>query len=93
MLHLIFSQVYKGQDKLISVAFNQVLPGLYAVSMMWTLNARLNIRADKYKSESGGMPSGDLTRNTMPRFNVSVYLFFWPFPLVELFTDAFTYPA
>ncbi|KAK0462717.1 hypothetical protein IW261DRAFT_1572059 [Armillaria novae-zelandiae] len=44
MLNLIFSQIYSGQDKLVSTAFNQILPKLYAISMMWTLNARRNIR-------------------------------------------------
>ncbi|GLB44786.1 hypothetical protein LshimejAT787_1801230 [Lyophyllum shimeji] len=45
MLNLIFSQLYPGNDALISVAFNQMLPKLYAFSMMWTLNARHSIRA------------------------------------------------
>ncbi|KAF9053848.1 hypothetical protein BDZ89DRAFT_938948 [Hymenopellis radicata] len=45
MFNLIFSQLYSSNDKLISTAFNQALPKLYAVSMMWTLNARREIRA------------------------------------------------
>ncbi len=40
MFNLIFSQLYSGSNKLISVGFNQLLPKLYAFSMMWTLNAR-----------------------------------------------------
>jgi len=46
MFNLIFSQIYEGDDKLISSAFNQALPKLYAFSMMWTLNARREIRAE-----------------------------------------------
>ncbi|KAJ7108736.1 hypothetical protein C8R44DRAFT_884772 [Mycena epipterygia] len=42
MFNLIFSQVNIG---IISTAFNMALPKLYAVSMMWTLNARRTIRA------------------------------------------------
>ena len=45
MFNLIFSQIYPSGDKLISTAFNQTLPKLYAFSMMWTLNARRSIRA------------------------------------------------
>jgi hypothetical protein len=45
MFNLIFSQLYPGDHKLISSAFNQALPKLYAFSMMWTLNARREIRA------------------------------------------------
>jgi len=44
MLNLVFSQIYKGQNKLISTAFNQGLAKLYAFSMMWTLNARSELR-------------------------------------------------
>ena len=46
MFNLIFSQIYPGDHKLISSAFNQALPKLYAFSMMWTLNARREIQAD-----------------------------------------------
>jgi hypothetical protein len=46
MFNLIFSQIYEGDDKLISSAFNQALPKLYAFSMMWTLNARRDILAE-----------------------------------------------
>ncbi|KAJ6587454.1 hypothetical protein DFH09DRAFT_1307683 [Mycena vulgaris] len=43
MFNLIFSQVNPGNG-IISTAFNMALPKLYAFSMMWTLNARRNIR-------------------------------------------------
>ncbi|KAF8634371.1 hypothetical protein AX15_000942 [Amanita polypyramis BW_CC] len=52
MFNLIFSQIYKGENSLISVAFNQALPKLYAFSMMWTLNARRSVRASAYKYTS-----------------------------------------
>ena len=45
MFNLVFSQVYPDGSKLISSAFNQTLPKLYAFSMMWTLNARRDLRA------------------------------------------------
>ncbi|KAJ7734546.1 hypothetical protein DFH07DRAFT_988865 [Mycena maculata] len=45
MFNLIFSQVYPGGVAIVSTAFNMALPKLYAVSMMWTLNARRTIRA------------------------------------------------
>jgi hypothetical protein len=44
MMNLVFSQIYKGENKLISTAFNQGLAKLYAFSMMWTLNARSELR-------------------------------------------------
>ncbi|KAJ7668027.1 hypothetical protein B0H17DRAFT_1210180 [Mycena rosella] len=51
MFNLIFSQVNAG-NSLISTAFNMALPKLYAVSMMWTLNARRTIRAS-HSSRNG----------------------------------------
>ncbi|KAJ7468101.1 hypothetical protein FB451DRAFT_388886 [Mycena latifolia] len=45
MFNLIFSQLYSDGTALISTAFNMMLPKLYAISMMWTLNARRTIRA------------------------------------------------
>ncbi|KAJ6616726.1 hypothetical protein B0H10DRAFT_2219219 [Mycena sp. CBHHK59/15] len=45
MFNLIFSQAYPGGVAIISTAFNMALPKLYAISMMWTLNARRSIRA------------------------------------------------
>lgn len=55
MFNLLFSQVYTGNVKLISAGFNQLLPKLYAFSMMWTLNARRSIlkrNTRLYTSES-----------------------------------------
>lgn len=49
MFNLIFSQVYSGSFKLVSSGFNQTLPKLYAFSMMWTLNARHEIRSSNVK--------------------------------------------
>ncbi|KAJ6549685.1 hypothetical protein B0H19DRAFT_1264605 [Mycena capillaripes] len=45
MFNLIFSQHNPGGSGIISTAFNMMLPKLYAISMMWTLNARRTIRA------------------------------------------------
>jgi hypothetical protein len=58
MFNLIFSQTYSGNDAIISTAFNLALPKLYAVSMMWTLNARRTIRA------SHGSRNGMTTTNS-----------------------------
>ncbi|KAJ7099998.1 hypothetical protein B0H15DRAFT_770813 [Mycena belliarum] len=44
MFNLIFSQVFHD-EALVSTAFNMMLPKLWAISMMWTLNARRTIRA------------------------------------------------
>ncbi|KAJ7596188.1 hypothetical protein C8J56DRAFT_775207 [Mycena floridula] len=44
LLNLLFSQIY-GSDRIISTAFNMILPKIYAMSMMWTLNKRRSIRA------------------------------------------------
>ncbi|KAF9002067.1 hypothetical protein BDQ17DRAFT_1357379 [Cyathus striatus] len=51
MFNLVFSQLYSGDDKLISTAFNMALPKLYAFSMMWTLNARHSLRGGRYNSD------------------------------------------
>ena len=45
VLNLIFSQVWPGTDRLLSVAVGTALPKIYAISMMWTLNVRMKIRA------------------------------------------------
>ncbi|KAH8111254.1 hypothetical protein DFH11DRAFT_624283 [Phellopilus nigrolimitatus] len=50
MLNLVFSQVYSGENKLVSSAFNMALPKIYAISMMWTLNARRAIRVGGHHS-------------------------------------------
>ncbi|KAJ7247007.1 hypothetical protein C8J57DRAFT_1674490 [Mycena rebaudengoi] len=44
MFNLVFSQYKPGGPGRISTAFNMALPKLYAISMMWTLNARCTIR-------------------------------------------------
>jgi hypothetical protein len=44
LFNLAFSQKNPGGSGLISTAFNLALPKIYAVSMMWTLNARRSIR-------------------------------------------------
>ncbi|KAF9448435.1 hypothetical protein P691DRAFT_669404 [Macrolepiota fuliginosa MF-IS2] len=62
MFNLIFSQVYSGDDKLISTAFNQILPKLYAMSMMWTLNARQGIREKNSRNYSSDYTSGGQRR-------------------------------
>ncbi|KAK7443498.1 hypothetical protein VKT23_015671 [Stygiomarasmius scandens] len=52
LLNLIFSQIYNGNEKIISTAFNTLMPKLYAISMMWTLNSRRRIR-DAHSSHDG----------------------------------------
>ena len=55
MFNLIFSQLHinaAGGGNLISTAFNQPLPKLYAISMMWTLNARKEIRTVRARLNS-----------------------------------------
>jgi hypothetical protein len=54
MFNLIFSQIsVTDVHSIVSTAFNMPLPKLYAVSMMWTLNARRAITA--YHSNEHGM--------------------------------------
>ncbi|KAJ7599185.1 hypothetical protein C8J56DRAFT_881678 [Mycena floridula] len=60
LLNLIFSQAYDGNNNLISTAFNMILPKLYAISMMWTLNQRKTIRAAQ-SSGNGWSSSNDPT--------------------------------
>ncbi|KAF7342562.1 hypothetical protein MSAN_02012600 [Mycena sanguinolenta] len=45
MFNLAFSQLPGSRYGIISTAFNEMLPKLYAISMMYTLNARRTIRA------------------------------------------------
>ncbi|KAJ7583917.1 hypothetical protein C8J56DRAFT_830036 [Mycena floridula] len=59
LLNLLFSQIY-GSDRIISTAFNMILPKLYAVSMMWTLNQRRSIRA-VHSSRAGATSSHEAT--------------------------------
>ncbi|KAF8064310.1 hypothetical protein FPV67DRAFT_1672030 [Lyophyllum atratum] len=53
MFNLLFSQTYTGDKNLISSAFNQILPKLYAFSMLWTLNARNQLRSYQIKRSYG----------------------------------------
>ncbi|KAJ7214593.1 hypothetical protein B0H12DRAFT_1079175 [Mycena haematopus] len=49
MLNLIFSQMYRTDHPLlgyVEIAFNQALPKMYAISMMYTLNVRSAIRSN-----------------------------------------------
>ncbi|KAF7324552.1 hypothetical protein MKEN_00496500 [Mycena kentingensis (nom. inval.)] len=43
LLNLIFSQITVGSGSFISTAFNMAIPKIYAISMMYTLNARRTI--------------------------------------------------
>ncbi|KAJ7825552.1 hypothetical protein B0H14DRAFT_3874414 [Mycena olivaceomarginata] len=58
MLNLIVSVRFTGDKALFSLVFNMPLPKLYAISMMFTLNARRRIRlsgrSGQYGSSSGG---------------------------------------
>ncbi|KAF7351780.1 hypothetical protein MSAN_01611400 [Mycena sanguinolenta] len=56
MFNLIFSQLYRTKQPLlgyVEIGFNQVLPKLYAISMMYTLNARRAIRSKVSGSRNG----------------------------------------
>ncbi|KAJ7226194.1 hypothetical protein C8J57DRAFT_1586031 [Mycena rebaudengoi] len=68
MLNLVFSQYKPGGPGRISTAFNMMLPKLYAISMIWTPNARRGIRmADskrRLKNSSNGSPG---SRSRGPR--------------------------
>ncbi|KAJ7507289.1 hypothetical protein B0H11DRAFT_1971057 [Mycena galericulata] len=77
MFNLIFSQVYTGSQALISTAFNMALPKLYAISMLWTLNARRTIRASHSNRglSSSNEISGGRTRRTRPRDEVELGTF------------------
>ncbi|KAJ7093993.1 hypothetical protein B0H15DRAFT_799026 [Mycena belliarum] len=57
--NLVFSQIYVGNDKLISTAFNQALPKIYSVSVLWTLNARRTIRASHSSNGGRGVSSSN----------------------------------
>ncbi|KAJ7242744.1 hypothetical protein C8J57DRAFT_1477414 [Mycena rebaudengoi] len=60
MLNLVFSQYKPGGPGRISTAFNMMLPKLYAISMIWTPNARRGIRMAnskrRLKNSSNGSP-------------------------------------
>ncbi|KAJ7135442.1 hypothetical protein C8R43DRAFT_894181 [Mycena crocata] len=74
MFNLIFSQLYNGNDSLVSTAFNLALPKLYAVSMMWTLNARRAIRASHSRNgvSSSNEISAGRARRTRARDDVEL---------------------
>ncbi|KAF8134110.1 hypothetical protein K438DRAFT_1997876 [Mycena galopus ATCC 62051] len=67
MFNLIWSQMYKTNHPLlayIELGFNQPLPKLYAISMMWTLNARLALRArTEVSGSTSDGPSGGRVRS------------------------------
>ena len=50
MLNLVLCQIYSNTQNLVSIAFSLILPKLYAVSMMYTLNARQSMRAMRVTS-------------------------------------------
>jgi len=59
VLNLTTSQIWPGTERLLSVTFGAILPKLYAMSMMWTLNARLDIRTANVKQSSGHVAFSD----------------------------------
>ncbi|KAJ7018445.1 hypothetical protein C8F04DRAFT_1356286 [Mycena alexandri] len=61
MFNLIFSQMYRTNRPLlgyVEIAFNQVLPKVYAISMMYTLNARREISTRASGSRVSGSRNG-----------------------------------
>ncbi|KAJ7244657.1 hypothetical protein B0H12DRAFT_1188153 [Mycena haematopus] len=91
MFNLIFSQMYKTSNPLlgyIELLFNQPLPKLYAISMMWTLNARRAIRARSEVSDSDGPSSGAVRSPRRSNVRCSLYgsrrlLANWPRTVVD----------
>lgn len=78
MINLILSQVYAGDVSLISVGFNEALPALYGLSMMWTLNARRSIRhgSDFGRDAGSGMSANSSNRGpALVRAPISVFVF------------------
>ncbi|KAF7368023.1 hypothetical protein MSAN_00868100 [Mycena sanguinolenta] len=62
MFNFIFSQMYRTSQPLlgyVGLGFNQALPKVYAISMMYTLNVRREIRTRASGSRNGN--SGDQT--------------------------------
>ncbi|KAJ7277128.1 hypothetical protein C8J57DRAFT_1503963 [Mycena rebaudengoi] len=79
MFNLIFSQMYRTNQPLlgyVEIAFNQVLPKLYAISMMYTLNARRTIRSrvsgSRNKSSSDGPSLGGRVQPRHPNGDVEL---------------------
>ncbi|KAJ6462671.1 hypothetical protein C8R47DRAFT_1225455 [Mycena vitilis] len=70
MLNLIFAITFVGSKQLFSIVFNMPLPKLYAVSMMYTLNARRHIRV----SRSGQLSSSEGRGVSRPRTHGGVEL-------------------
>ncbi|KAJ7868688.1 hypothetical protein B0H13DRAFT_2351262 [Mycena leptocephala] len=70
MLNLIFAVQFTGAKSPLTLVFNMPLPKLYAISMMFTLNARRNIRATRsgQYSSSDGRP----TRPQRPQTDVEM---------------------
>ncbi|KAJ7912128.1 hypothetical protein B0H13DRAFT_2327722 [Mycena leptocephala] len=63
MLNLIFSQITVTTEtqSIVSTAFNMPLPKLYAVSMMWTLNARRTISANHSNQQGTTQTNNDFS--------------------------------
>ncbi|KAJ7764405.1 hypothetical protein B0H16DRAFT_1799968 [Mycena metata] len=70
MFNLIFSQMYRTNRPLLGyfeIAFNQVLPKVYAISMMYTLNARRAISARASGSRNESSSDGPSLGGRVPR--------------------------
>jgi hypothetical protein len=65
MIYLILSQIDittgTPSPSTIMTIFNMPLPKLYAISMMWTLNARRTLRAHGNNSGMSGSRSNDIS--------------------------------
>ncbi|KAJ7612932.1 hypothetical protein DFH06DRAFT_1484799 [Mycena polygramma] len=82
MLNLIFAVTFVGSKALFSNVFQVPLPKLYAVSMMYTLNARRDIRASR-----GGQLSSSEGRGISRPHNLSGGM-----ELSQIFTPTHTQP-
>jgi hypothetical protein len=60
LFNLAFSQKNPGGSGITSTAFNEIIPKLYAISMMYTLNARRSIRVSHLgvSATSNEIPGG-----------------------------------
>jgi hypothetical protein len=69
MLNLIFSQITVTTEtqSIVSTAFNMPLPKLYAVSMMWTLNARRTISANHSNQQGMTQTNNDFSQSLINR--------------------------
>ncbi|KAJ7231170.1 hypothetical protein B0H12DRAFT_1240035 [Mycena haematopus] len=77
MFNLIFSQMYRTNQPLLGyceIAFNQVLPKLYAISMMYTLNVRRAIRSRVSGNRNGSSSDGPSWRVAPRAVNSDVEL-------------------